>query len=172
MNKQNTINYFAYGSNMPLARLQQRVPSAKITGVYFIKGYDLRFHMASNDGSAKCDAYYTNNSEHCVWGVVFEMLVSERDKLDKAESLGVGYSDQLVEVVNEKGEKLEALIYCALLVDHTKKPYSWYVNHVLMGAQQNNLPETYIEKIKSIEYIKDEHQTRALSEYSIYEDFE
>lgn len=169
MSKQQRINYFAYGSNMPLARLKQRVPSAKTVGIYFIKGYDLRFHMASTDGSAKCDAYYTNNSKHCVWGVVFEMLLSERANLDKAESLGVGYSDQLIDVTNKQGETLEALIYCGLSLDNTKKPYSWYVNHVLVGAQQNNLPESYIEKIKTIEYIQDQDHSRALNEYSIHQ---
>jgi len=169
MSKQCLINYFAYGSNMPLARLKQRAPSAKAVGIYFIKGYDLRFHMSSTDGSAKCDAYHTNNSNHCVWGVVFEMLLSERASLDKAESLGVGYSDQLVEVANKQAETFEALIYCGLSIDSTKKPYSWYVNHVLVGAQQNNLPEHYIEKIKTIEYIKDQDHSRALNEYSIHQ---
>ncbi len=169
MQSQQSTKYFAYGSNMPLARLKQRVPSASVVGVFCIKGYDLRFHMASNDGSAKCDAYHTKKIEHCVWGVVFEMLTSQRPALDKAESLNVGYSAKLVEVINEKGEKVDALIYCAIPIDDTSKPYSWYVNHVLMGAFENKLPETYIDKIKKVEYIEDKNQQRALLEFAIHE---
>jgi cation transport regulator ChaC len=169
MQSQQSTKYFAYGSNMPLARLKQRVPSASVVGVFCIKGYDLRFHMASNDGSAKCDAYHTENTEDCVWGVVFEMLTSQRPALDKAESLNIGYSAKLVEVINEKGEKVDALIYCAIPIDDTSKPYSWYVNHVLMGAFENKLPETYIDKIKKVEYIEDKNQQRALLEFAIHE---
>lgn len=169
MENQQATKYFAYGSNMPLARIQQRVPSARLVGVFCIKGYDLRFHMASDDDSAKCDAYHTENTEDCVWGVVFDMLTSQRPALDKAESLNVGYSAKLVDVINVKGGTLEALIYCAIPIDDTVKPYSWYVNHVLMGALENKLPETYIDKIKKVEYVEDNNKERALIEYAIHQ---
>jgi gamma-glutamylcyclotransferase len=164
-----SIKYFAYGSNMPLARLQQRVPSAKLVGAFFIKGYDLRFHMASNDGSAKCDAFESGNTDDCVWGVVFDMLISQRPALDKAESLNVGYRAKLVEVTNYRGEKQEALIYCAIPIDATFKPYSWYVNHVLVGAIENKLPKNYIDKIKEIVSIEDTDSARAFKEYAIHQ---
>jgi gamma-glutamylcyclotransferase len=169
MQNRQSIRYFAYGSNMPLARLQQRVPSAKLEGACYIQGYDLRFHMASNDGSAKCNAFESGNTEDCVWGVVFDMLISQRPALDKAESLGVGYSAKLVDVSNNQGEKLEALIYCAIPIDDTFKPYSWYLNHVLMGAIENKLPNNYIDKIKKVESIEDKNKERALHEYAIHQ---
>ncbi len=169
MDTKKSINYFAYGSNMPLARLQQRVPSAKVSGIYFVTGYDLRFHMVSHDNSAKCDAFYTGHESDCVWGVVFTMSISERGALDQAESLDVGYKDKWINVTNQQGEQLQALIYCAIPIDAAVKPYSWYVNHVLIGAEQNNLPEAYIEKIKSVEYIEDEQCDRALREYGIHQ---
>ena len=169
MQSEQFIKYFAYGSNMPLARLQQRVPSARLVGTFCIKGYDLRFHMASHDGSAKCNAFESDNSDDCVWGVVFDMLISQRPALDKAESLNVGYSAKLVDVHNDQGEKLQALIYCAIPIDETFKPYDWYVNHVLMGAIENKLPQHYIDKIKIVESIDDKNTQRALHEYAIHQ---
>jgi cation transport regulator ChaC len=169
MQSRQSIKYFAYGSNMPLARLQQRVPSAKLVSPCYIHGYDLRFHMASNDGSAKCNAFESGNTDDCVWGVVFDMLISQRPALDQAESLNVGYSAKLVDVSNDHGEKFEALIYCAIPIDDTFKPYSWYLNHVLMGAIENKLPSNYIDKIKKVESIEDENKERALKEYAIHQ---
>jgi hypothetical protein len=125
--------------------------------------------MASSDGSAKCDAFYTGNSKNCVWGAVFDMLISERPALDKAESLNVGYSAKRVNISNDQGEEIEALIYCAIPIDDKCRPYSWYLNHVLMGAYENKLSEAYIDKIKQVEYIEDKNQQRALHEYEVHQ---
>jgi hypothetical protein len=97
------------------------------------------------------------------------MLISQRPALDKAESLNVGYSAKLVDVYNDQGEKLQALIYCAIPIDETFKPYGWYVNHVLMGAIENKLPQHYIDKIKIVESIDDKNTQRALHEYAIHQ---
>jgi gamma-glutamylcyclotransferase len=51
--------YFAYGSNMSLSRLRERVPSAEAVGCFSLNGHDLRFHKLSKDGSGKCDAFFT-----------------------------------------------------------------------------------------------------------------
>lgn len=56
------MKYFAYGSNMSLLRLWQRVPSAVRIGVFTLQGHQLRFHKLGKDGSGKCDAYQTNNT--------------------------------------------------------------------------------------------------------------
>lgn len=44
---------FAYGSNMPTARIRARCPSAVAMGVAELRGYELRWHKISNDGSGK-----------------------------------------------------------------------------------------------------------------------
>ncbi len=48
------MKYFAYGSNMSLARLKGRVPSAKRLGMFCLRNHQLAFHKISKkDGSAK-----------------------------------------------------------------------------------------------------------------------
>ncbi len=64
------MKYFAYGSNMSISRLRERVPSAVRLGIFFLEGHRLCFHKASEDGSAKCDAYQTNNPNDEVIGAL------------------------------------------------------------------------------------------------------
>ena len=162
------MKYFAYGSNMSLLRLQERVPSAKKLEVVTLKNHQLRFHMSSTDGSGKCDAFQTNNCEDKVVGVLFEINKSEKIILDQAESLGVGYDEKCVFVQNKTGEIFEALIYFALKIDTSLKPYSWYLNHVVIGAKETNLQTDYLALIESVECVEDPDKIREAKELAMY----
>lgn len=162
------MKYFAYGSNMSLPRLQQRVPSAIRIGFFTLKSHDLRFHKASKDGSGKCDAFFSGDDSDFVIGALFEICDSEKKALDRAEGLGDGYNEKQVLVVNESGEEIKAVTYYATKIDETLKPYSWYKNHVLHGAKESQLPEQYIRKIIAIESIEDQDKTRDAKERAIY----
>ncbi|MDP4535349.1 gamma-glutamylcyclotransferase family protein [Alkalimonas collagenimarina] len=160
--------YFAYGSNMSLARLRQRVPSAERLGVYQLPGYQLRFHKASLDGSAKCDALYTGDASHQVLGVVYKMDPAERPVLDKAETLGTGYNAKQVVLHHVDGHSLEALIYYAIRIRDDVIPYDWYKHHVLVGAREVQLPMAYIKTIESVIAIPDPDRLRASREWAIH----
>lgn len=80
------MKYFAYGSNMSLLRLKERVASAKRVGIFKLLEHSLRFHKMSNDGSGKCDALLTRKHEDYVLGVLFEINDDERAHLDKADA--------------------------------------------------------------------------------------
>ncbi|TNF35418.1 MAG: gamma-glutamylcyclotransferase, partial [Gammaproteobacteria bacterium] len=79
-------------------RLGERVPSCEPLSLASIAGYQLRFHKRGQDGSAKCNLFYTGNSQDRVYGVVFRMLSRERKRLDEAEGLGKGYNIHQVTV--------------------------------------------------------------------------
>jgi hypothetical protein len=162
------VKYFAYGSNMSLARLQERVPSARRLEIVTLKGHQLRFNMSGTDSSGKCDSFQTNNSEHQVIGALFEIDQTEKAILDKAESLGDGYSEKFVSVFSPSGEVFEALIYVAIKIDTSLKPYSWYLNHVIIGAKETQLPTDYLSIIESIECIEDLDKSREIKERAIY----
>jgi gamma-glutamylcyclotransferase (GGCT)/AIG2-like uncharacterized protein YtfP len=162
------MKYFAYGSNMSLARLTQRVPSAKRIGTYQLPGYDLRFHKAGKDNSGKCDAYYTGNSEDVVIGALYEMPESERPALDAAEGLGVHYNDKIITVLGQDGESLEAMMYYAIDINLSVKPFCWYLNHVLIGAREINVPDNYLAKIQAIDSVLDQDTERNTLEYTIH----
>lgn len=164
------MHYFAYGSNMSLSRFKKRVPSAKFLGCHRLTKHDLRFHKTSKDGSGKCDAYLTSDPHDVVYGALFEIDPIEKTALDKAEGLGFGYDQKQVVVTSNDDSLIEAVTYIASTIDDTLKPYSWYMNHVLVGAHEISLPVNYIQtKISSIETTEDCNRERDARERSIHD---
>ena len=152
---------------MSIKRLQGRVPSEKLITTATLYKHDLRFHKKSKEGSAKCDAHETNNHEHAVIGVVFEIAKSEKPALDGKEGLGYGYEEKTIELIAQSGEIIRASTYYATNIDPNLKPYKWYKHHVLTGAHENGLPEIYVEQIQSIESINDPKSERHEAEMEI-----
>ena len=125
------MKYFAYGSNMSLPRLKDRVPSAERIGTYTLTEHSLRFHKVSKkDGSGKCDVLFTENSEDYVVGVLFEISDSEKGALDSAEGLGYGYQEKWVWVTDAQENSLEAITYYATNTDPSFLPLSGFVQQV------------------------------------------
>ncbi len=153
---------------MSIVRLRVRVPNAQFLAVATLAQHSLRFHKAGSDNSGKCDAYITNNDSDVLWGVVFEMPREQRAALDEAEGLGVGYKAKQVDIVSTSGEHHNALTYYAIKINTNLAPYDWYINHVLNGAREINLPKDYIAAIESIDSITDPKKQRSLKEYSIH----
>lgn len=162
------MHYFSYGSNMPLRRLQRRVPSAAIVTVAILPHYVLRFHKASKDGSGKCDAEYTGRSADQVIGVVFDLSEDEKPYFDKSEGLGKGYDEKIIDVLTPTGESLSPTMYFATNIDSSLKPHCWYKKQVIVGARENDLPSEYVSHIECIETIDDPDKARCESELAIY----
>ena len=162
------MKYFAYGSNMSLLRLRQRVPGAERLGLFILEQHDLRFHKISKDGSGKCDVYPTGNPDDSVFGALFKIDPGEKPFLDEIEGLGVGYEEKLVNVKNDVGDVIEAVTYYATRIDSSLKPYSWYLNHVIIGAKEINVPGHYLKAIQSVESIEDGDKKRDAEQRAIY----
>jgi len=160
--------YFSYGSNMSSRRLRDRVPSADFMIVATLHGHKLRCHKVSRDGSGKCDAYDTGDSNHCVIGVVFDISASEKPLLDLKEGLGSGYEEKIVYLVAADGAVIEATTYYATSIDSLLKPYCWYKHHVLIGAAEHGLPQDYIEVFAQVESVADPESERHAKEMALY----
>lgn len=157
------MKYFAYGSNMLLARLRERVPSATVVSMGALLGHKLKFHKVSCDGSGKCDAWQTNDEADVVYGVIYDISKNEKIDLDIAEGLGGGYDEKTVSVyVKPEKTIIEAVTYYATDLDADLQPYHWYKNFVLKGAIENALPEHHIEFIRSIESVADTNVKRTI----------
>jgi gamma-glutamylcyclotransferase len=158
--------YFAYGSNMSFKRLSARISNITRLGVATLSKHDLRFHKISEkDGSGKCDIFETNDPEHQVIGVVYEIDPSEKHILDTYE--GVGYEVKEINV-EMGGDLVSAFAYYATYIDQTLKPLHWYKEHVLRGARENDLPEYYIRRIEMIGSVDDHDDERHQRELEIY----
>jgi len=164
------MKYFAYGSNMSLARLRARTPGAVSLGRHDLPGHELRFHKSSRDGSAKCDAFYTGLEADVIMGVLFEIDPAEKTLLDKAEGLGHGYDEKVVAIVSMDRASLTAHTYVATHIKANLRPYAWYLHHVLVGAREAGLPESYIDtRILSVETMEDPDREREARERAIYD---
>lgn len=128
-----------------------------------VNGFRLAFHKRSVDGSAKADAFFTDNPSDEVWGVVAQMSRADKSILDQFESLGIGYDEITVDVAHEHGVT-SAWMYVARqeMIDDSLLPYSWYHNYVRAGALEHGLPQSYIEFIESFSSIEDPDHIRDL----------
>ena len=153
---------------MSSRRLLERAPSAVFLSIGTLKEHKLRFHKKSKDGSGKCDAVHTANRDDRVMGVVFAMSASDKRELDRKECLGFGYQEKTITVLLENGDRIEASTYNAVETDAALNPYSWYKEHVLRGARENNLPHDYISIIEKIQSSPDPDMDRHEKELAIY----
>ncbi|EMI53794.1 gamma-glutamylcyclotransferase family protein [Rhodopirellula sallentina] len=148
-----TFDHFAYGSNMSTSRLRKRCASAVAVGRGFVVGRRLCFHKIGKDGTAKADAFWTGDQRDVLHGVIFRCHVRDRAKLDRCESIGIGYDAAPVEVITtDAGVTHPMFLYEALpsMIGDSLLPAPWYVAHVLQGAEEHALPTAYQTALKQM----------------------
>ena len=178
-----TFLYFAYGSNMSKKRLRKRVPSAKVIGTGVLHNHCLTFHKYSKkDGSGKCTIECSESDK--VYGVLFKIKNADKRELDKAEGRVKndsknGYK-RITETINMWDSKCEKhkngdRICCVttyqatpVSIDRKLKPYSWYKQHVLVGAIEQKLPPHYIDYLIRVDADRDCNKKHEACELSIY----
>lgn len=153
--------YFAYGSNMLTERLRDRVPSAQPVTTACLRGYHLRFHKRSRDGSAKCNIVGADDQSMSVYGVLFSFATDDLSALDAAENRGYGYERCRVHPQTDE-ESFEAFAYVAqpAYVDDALQPYGWYKALVTAGASQHTLPSPYRTRLQNIRSYPDPNEDR------------
>ena len=153
-----TLHYLAYGSNLYPRRLQQRVPSARVIGTVGLMGWQLKFHKRGQDASAKCNIIQTGKTADVVYGAIYEMLASEKSKLDKVEGLNVGYGLAHIEIA----EQGTVFFYTAEkdYIDNDLLPFDWYKELVVAGGRFHAFPETYLAQINCVNAIPDYDEAR------------
>lgn len=128
--------YFAYGSNMDRAAMLQRCPASKPVGhgrlmrhrfIIFEEGY----------------ASVVRDPQRAVWGMVWDLALSDVPALDRYESLHTGlYTKVLQPIVTEQGPR-RAMVY----IGRSAKPGAplpGYMEAVVEAATQAGLPEDYV----------------------------
>ena len=156
MDSASHVYVFAYGSNLCEQRMRGRVSTARSVTIGYVENRLFKFRKRSIDGSAKADAALTAVPSDRVWGAVYQISRDEKPELDKHEFLGIGYDQELVAVKVENGS-INAWMYVARrdAIDETLKPYSWYYDYIIAGAQQHRLPFCYIGDLMNVETIVD-----------------
>ncbi|WKZ37742.1 MAG: gamma-glutamylcyclotransferase family protein [Anaerolineales bacterium] len=140
--------YFAYGSNMKIDRItaDERAPSARKIGRAKMLDKKLVFNKISTDGSGKGNIIVSPSNS--VWGVLFEINEREIQNLDRAEG---GYYKQDITVIDEDGNSTDAFTYISSKTDDNLKPYDWYLELIIEGADECDLPKEYIDDLRKFE---------------------
>jgi len=145
-------------------RLKDRVKSALPFSNAWIRGYEVRFRKISIDGSGKADLVETGDLEDIVHGVVYQFDPAEWHALAKHEGAtgnNPGYDRVPIQVHTDSGDR-DVVTYLARRgrIDESLKPYTWYLDLILCGAEQHGLPEDYRQKIENIVDIPDPDENR------------
>src|SRR3989338_7307625 len=161
--------YFAYGSNMAIERLRARVPSVELICVAALVGHTLKFHKPSKkDGSGKCDAAYTGNSEDNVLGALYSIQTNQLPELDRFEGRGHGYERKTVSVTSPSNKTFSTETYIATNTDPHLRPLDWYKELVGYGGGAVGLPSSYTAIIEAVVADIDADEKRRASELVIY----
>ncbi len=142
--------YLAYGSNLHPLRLLERISSCEFIETQSLNGYRLHFHKHSlTDGSGKGNMILTNNPNDTTFVAIYRMNNAHKPLLDEFE--GEGYETTSQNLVVE-GVERKVFWYRAIedYIDDTLKPYCWYRQLILLGAQFHQFPKAYIEAIKAV----------------------
>ncbi len=136
--------YFAYGSNLVLTRMRERVASARVLTTGQIAGYRLALDKRGADGSGKANLVHDPGS--VVWGVVYCIDAADWAGLDAHEP---GYARIDVEVATPL-RRLAAKTYRARVLTDEPVAFDWYKRLIVEGAREHGLPPEWLETLAAL----------------------
>lgn len=137
-----TARYFAYGSNLTLARMRSRVDGARAEGVACLRGYRLAWDKLGADGSGKANLRRDAGSR--VWGVVYAFEAHRWPELDAHER---GY-ERFEALVTLADAAIPAQTYRSARLTR-EPPFAWYRELVVEGARAHGLPEDWLRALEA-----------------------
>ena len=163
------MEYFAYGSNLCVPRLEKRDADPTNPRTATLAGFELLFNKKS-PGNSK--ANIRENSNSIVYGVIFTISDNRREGLRSAEGWPDNYQEETLHVVTvDDNQPVEVTAYIARdskrLTDNLP-PYDWYVEHILKGGRLFGFPETYLETIESFRTLTDPDKATSTFERSYW----
>jgi AIG2 family protein len=136
--------YFAYGSNLCVARLVARAPSARAIGAARALGFALRLDKRGADGTAKANLHAAPDG--AVWGAVYEIDPADWPSLDACER---DYARLEIDV--ERGaQRLRVQTYRSDHLIADALAADWYAQLILDGAREHALPAEWCAELERL----------------------
>jgi gamma-glutamylcyclotransferase (GGCT)/AIG2-like uncharacterized protein YtfP len=151
MSKKEYHQVFMYGSNLDRERLSSRIPNWN--GQFrraFLPGHELRFNKNSQYFGVAANIMPHLNRQ--VWGILVEFDERDLELMDEYEGCPHHYERKQVNLVIEFGDRTLAHVYIA----HQQKiisemlPHPEYLEYVIRGGLECNLPKDYINAIEAL----------------------
>jgi len=147
--------YFAYGSNMDPKQMKDRCPDAKVFGLGYLADHAICFPRRSLRRACGVSSVEPKVGQN-TWGVVYEIGPRDIEALDKSE----GYRsdrdrrqnayNRVVVIVNIEEEPVSVETYVAEPQEGTHLPNELYMSHILDGARHHGLPGDYLALLANI----------------------
>ncbi|MBI4461587.1 MAG: gamma-glutamylcyclotransferase [Acidobacteria bacterium] len=141
--------YFAYGSNMFHQQVKQRAGKPKEEKSARLEGYGLNFDKIARGGTGTANISLAPGK--VVWGVLYRLTEQQLKALDRFEGVPEHYRRSEVSVVDGEGKKIAAQVYLARKVRKGLKPDRQYLQRIVQGAEEHNLPADYIAQLRALE---------------------
>lgn len=148
------IRYIAYGSNLVIERISNRIGKIKVVGTSALPGWYLCFNKLGQDGSGKCNLI--KYSSATAYGAIYEISDVQKVLLNDFEK---GYKTISMAVPGFG----KCFTYTAKnsIVEKCVPPFTWYKKLVLIGAKRHQFPLSYIKYLEGIAACPDPDQERA-----------
>lgn len=143
-----TIWYFAYGSNLNRAQMQNRVGQILEFQPARLENYELLFNKIVRGGSGEANIQPSKGKT--VYGVLYRITESALRSLDRATGVPDHYRRIEVSVVDANGNRVKAQAYIAAKVGKGLRPAPHYLQSLLAGAAEHGLPEEYLAEIRKV----------------------
>ena len=156
-----SVLYFAYGSNMSLKQIQDRCPDCKKVAIGVLRDHNLVFLSYSKNRKCGVASIEVSQGDE-VWGVVYELSDADLAKLDKCEGYNPHHAPHKnsynrasisVNLCGHLERQCNCLTYFATVQAGTFLPNEEYKRAIQRGAEENGLPESYIDKLRDISVI-------------------
>jgi hypothetical protein len=151
--------YFAYGSNLSRAIFVDRRgmrPTAARPAM--LQGHRLCFDIPIGSGE-RAVANLAADADAFVWGVAYAITADEFDRLDRTEGVHLNVYRRLeVDLSGVDEMPVAAFTYRSAISVPGRKPSARYMNLLLTGAREHNLPVDYIRYLQGIELGGDERE--------------
>jgi gamma-glutamylcyclotransferase len=142
-----TVWHFAYGSNMNRAQMLSRTGKILEEHNASLPNFEVRFNKKVRGGTA--GANIQPSPGKTVHGVLYKIEEGSMRSLDRYEGVPDHYRRIEVQVTPEGGQPVPAQIYIASKVEKGLRPSPSYLQSMLDGAGEHNLPASYIGELKT-----------------------
>ncbi|PXW66738.1 gamma-glutamylcyclotransferase family protein [Methylobacterium sp. B4] len=132
--------YFAYGANMDAAAMAQRCPASRLIGRGRLPRH--RFVIMREGWASAVRAPGST-----VWGVLWELALSDVPALDRYEGVAGGLYVKAYQPIVAEGGTKRALIYLGRSPSGGL-PRPGYLEAVLAAGQAAQLPGAYLQEIR------------------------
>lgn len=140
--------YFAYGSNMLRARLEERVGPVVVVGAAMLEGYAHSFTTLGRDGTGKGNIMVASGS--AVYGVAYRLQPAQLERLTEFErayrmvslSVRIGAPPSPA-----PGTQMSTITFQALRPVPPLQPRAEYLAYYERGMREHGLPEDYLRMV-------------------------